>query len=53
MLGFICKTVSKDLVISGEVDEAGWFSIEEAKSVLSTGSIVMQLLEEYIASNKL
>ncbi|HWT76523.1 MAG TPA: NUDIX domain-containing protein [Mobilitalea sp.] len=48
MLGFIAAAEKCDLSISREVDEAGWFPIEEALTLLKEGSIAMQLLEDYL-----
>ena len=47
MLGFIA-TIEKDAFrISGEVDSARWFSLDEADRELPDGSIAWQLLQDY------
>lgn len=48
MLGFVAFADKCDLSISREVDEAGWFGIEEALTLLREGSIAMQLLTDYL-----
>lgn len=53
MLGFIAFADKCDLSISCEVDEAGWFPIEEALKLLKEGSIAMQLLTDYLDSKKI
>jgi NAD+ diphosphatase len=52
MLGFVAYAEKCDLSISAEVDEAGWFTIDEALTKLKEGSIAMQLLTDYITSKK-
>lgn len=48
MLGFVAYADKCDLSISREVDEAGWFTIDEALKLIREGSIAMQLLEDYL-----
>jgi len=48
MLGFVAFAEKCNLNISVEVDEAQWFSIEEALTKLKDGSIAMQLLKDYM-----
>lgn len=48
MLGFVAFADKCDLSISREVDEAGWFSIEDSLKLIKEGSIAMQLLLEYL-----
>lgn len=50
MLGFVAFANKCDLSISSEVDEAGWFSVEDALTLLREGSIAMQLLTDYLDS---
>ena len=52
MLGFVATADKKEFQISGEVDAAEWFTIEEALTKLKEGSIAMQLLLDYISSIK-
>lgn len=46
MLGFECRVKKSELVLSSEVDEAGWFTPEDARKLLRRDSIGMSLLEE-------
>lgn len=48
MLGFRAQVTKKELVLSGEVDGAGWFPFEEALSKMREGSIAWQLVREVI-----
>lgn len=48
MLGFVASVDKGDFKISGEVDEAGWFSIKEALKLIREGSIAMELLKDYL-----
>jgi NAD+ diphosphatase len=50
MLGFIAFADKCDLSISGEVDEAGWFTVNKAETLVREGSIAMQLLKDYIST---
>ena len=50
MMGFVANADKKEFQISGEVDAAEWFTIEEALTKLKEGSIAMQLLLDYISS---
>jgi NAD+ diphosphatase len=52
MLGFAAFADKCDLSISGEVDEAGWYTIGEALAMIKEGSIAMQLLKDYLASKE-
>ncbi len=49
MLGFVALADKCNLSISVEVDEAEWFTMEEALTMLKDGSIAIQLLKDYIA----
>ena len=44
MLGYKVEVKKEDLVLSGEVDQAQWFSMEEAREKLRPGSIAWQLV---------
>lgn len=46
MLGFECKVKKGELVLSSEVDEADWFTLESARNLLRRDSIGMSLLEK-------
>ena len=48
MLGFVAYANKCEISISGEVDEAGWFTMEEAAAKLREGSIAMQLFCDYM-----
>lgn len=47
MLGFVANIEKDAFRISGEVDAAHWFSLEEADRELPDGSIAWQLLQDY------
>lgn len=46
MLGFFAKVKKESFVLSKEVDEAEWFSFEEALTKVKQDSIAMQLLSD-------
>ena len=46
MLGFECRVEKGELVLSSEVEVAGWFTPENARKLLRRDSIGMNLLEE-------
>lgn len=48
MLGFECKVKKGELVLSSEVDEADWFTLESARNLLRRDSIGMSLLEKFL-----
>lgn len=48
MLGFVAFANKCDLNLSIEVDEAGWFTFDEALTKLREGSIAIQLLKDYM-----
>ena len=52
MLGFMVAVEKKDFKLSGEVDSAEWFNLEEAPSKLREGGIAWQLVREIISKNK-
>lgn len=47
MCGFVCTVKKGEFDISGEVDSACWFTLEEADKRLRHGSIAWQLFREY------
>jgi len=49
MLGFVVRVSKDEFHISGEVDSARWFSLDEAESELQNASIALQLLRDYRA----
>lgn len=51
MLGFECRVKKNELILSSEVDEAGWFTFEEARKLLRRDSIGMSLLEECLGAS--
>ena len=48
MFGFVCRVQKSAFNISGEVDEAKWFSVDEAREQLRDGSVAKRLLEDGI-----
>lgn len=48
MLGYVAYVKKVDFKISGEVDRAEWFPLEVAKEKVRSGSIAMQLIEDYL-----
>ena len=48
MLGFVARIKKQPFRLSGEVDTARWFTIEEADRELPDGSIAWQLLQDYM-----
>lgn len=52
MLGFVCLVKKDDFSLSCEVDSADWFTLDEAKLRLRTGSIGLRLLNDYLSNNK-
>jgi NAD+ diphosphatase len=51
MFCFVCRVVKSDFNISKEVDDANWFSINEAINLLAPGSAIQKLAREYLQSN--
>lgn len=47
MLGYVAHVKKAEFHISGEVDRAEWFLIEEAKHKVRNGSVAMQLIVDY------
>lgn len=47
MLGYVAHVKKAAFHISGEVDKAEWFSLEEAKGKVRNGSVAMQLIVDY------
>ena len=52
MLGFEVRVSKEDFNISGEVDSARWFSLDEAEDELQNASIALQLLRDYRAGRE-
>ena len=52
MLGFVCRVTSAGFTLSCEVDEARWFTADEAEKTLRHASIAHRLLCDYLTSNK-
>ncbi len=48
MLGFKAEVKKKEFQLSGEVDEAEWFSFDEVLKKIREGSIAWQLVKEII-----
>lgn len=48
MLGFVTRVKKAEFALSGEVDEARWFSAEQALSVMREGGIAKRLLRDYL-----
>ncbi len=53
MLGFVVRVSKEDFNISGEVDSARWFSLDEAEVELQNASIALQLLRDYRTGREL
>ncbi|MGN1340232.1 MAG: NAD(+) diphosphatase [Oscillospiraceae bacterium] len=49
MLGYVCTVKQGEFRLSGEVERAGWFSLEEARELLSHGTVGKDLLRDYLA----
>lgn len=47
MLGFAVKVRHGEFRISGEVDSAGWHSLEETRALLANGSVTNKLLAAF------
>ena len=50
MLGYLCRVKPGEFRFSGEVETAGWFSLEEAQELLSHGTIAKELLRDSLSS---
>lgn len=48
MLGFVAQVKKADFHISGEVDKAEWFPLEEAPKKTRQGSIAQRLILDYL-----
>lgn len=48
MLGFACTVEPGEFRLSGEVERAGWFSLEQARELLSHGTVGKDLLRDYL-----
>lgn len=53
MLGFMVKADKKEFVLSGEVDSAKWFDLNDAPGMLREGGIAWQLVKEIIDKSRL
>ena len=49
MLGYVCTVKPGEFKLSGEVERAGWFRLEEARELLSHGTVGKDLLRDYLA----
>lgn len=49
MLGYLCTVKPGEFRLSGEVETAGWFSLEEARELLSRGTVGKDLLRDSLA----
>ena len=49
MLGYVCTVMPDKFKLSGEVERAGWFTLEEARELLSHGTVGKDLLRDYLA----
>jgi len=52
MFCFVCRAIKSDFVLSGEVDDANWFPIEEAIGLLAPESAIQKLAKEFLQSMK-
>lgn len=50
MFGFVCRVKNGPFNLSGEVDEAEWFTLENADALLRQGAIGQDLLHDYLKS---
>lgn len=50
MLGFVCRVNRGSFNLSCEVEEARWFTAQEADRALRAGSVAHRLLDDYLAS---
>lgn len=46
MLGYLCRVERGEFRLSGEVKTAGWFGLEEARELLSHGTVGKELLRD-------
>ncbi len=53
MLGFACRVQKDAFRLSGEVEEARWFSPQGARRALKPGSIIAKLLDDTLLSTGL
>lgn len=49
MLGYVCTVKTGEFKLSGEVEKAGWFGLEEARELLSNGTVGKDLLRDFLA----
>jgi len=48
MLCFICQVSGTEITVSEELESAGWFPAAEARALLREGSVIRQLLDDYM-----
>lgn len=48
MLGYVCTVKLGEFMLSDEVERAGWFGLEEARELLSHGTVGKDLLRDYL-----
>ena len=48
MLGYVCTVKPEEFRLSGEVERAGWFTLEETQELLSHGTVGKELLRDYL-----
>lgn len=46
MLGYLCTVKRGEFRLSGEVERAGWFGLEETRELLSHGTVGKELLRD-------
>lgn len=46
MLGYLCRVEHGEFRLSGEVERAGWFGLEEARELLSHGTVGKELFRD-------
>ena len=51
MLGYLCTVKHGEFRLSGEVDTAGWFGLEEARELLSHGTVGKDLMRDSLRMN--
>lgn len=49
MLGYVCTVKPGEFRLSGEVERAGWFTLEETRELLSHGTVGKDLLRDHLA----
>ena len=51
MLGYLCTVKHGEFRLSGEVETAGWFGLEEARELLSHGTVGKDLMRDSLRMN--